>query len=331
MRLRFLSLVGAVTVLFASCAPGGKSIHRFSPGGEPVNRSDSGGESSGQSFPDSEFLTPIAVYQSTGNVELGEPLAVSVDLRGDMYIADGLPGRVVHLAEDGNSAFEFETPRRSPGFYPCDVKLTGFFLYAIDEVGRTLLRFDQNGAFRDILLNFNQKIFGRRISPYGLDVDPSGRVIITDIENHQILIFDSYLSLEVAFGNFGSYPGQLDSPQGVSFARSGDVVVADTGNRRVQFFGEGGDLVRIVPEADADNPLIAPRRAVLDPSGRLYVADPEAGRLFVFDKAGKLERSLSPEGIDDFQPTDVELMRDGRIYVTDAASRSLFIFKVMSY
>jgi sugar lactone lactonase YvrE len=303
--------MGAILALSASCAPGGIQIKRSSPGGEHV--------------------APVAVYRSTGNVELGEPLAVSIDLRGDMYIADGLPGRIVHLAEDGSSAFEFETPGRSPGFYPSDVKLTGFFLYAVDEVGRALLRFDQDGAFRDILLNFNQEIFGRRISPYGLDVDPSGRVIVTDIENHQILIFDSYLSLEIAFGNFGSYPGQLDSPEGVSFARTGDVVVADTGNRRVQFFGDGGDLIRVVPEAGRDNPLVAPRRAVLEPSGRLYVADPEAGRLFVFDKTGELERSLSPEGIDDFQPTDVEVMRDGRIYVTDAASRSLFLFKVMSY
>jgi sugar lactone lactonase YvrE len=309
--IRFLSLTGAVIVLFASCAPGGERLKRSSAGGER--------------------LAPIAVYRNTGNVELGEPLAVSVDLQGNMYIADGLPGRIVHLAEDGSSAFEFETPRRSPGFYPCDVKLNGFFLYAIDEVGRTLLRFDQAGAYRDILLTFNQEIFGRRISPYGLDVDPSGRIIVTDIENHQILIFDSYLSLEIAFGNFGSYPGQLDSPLGVSFGGKGDVVVADTGNRRVQFFGEGGDLIRIVPETGADNPLIAPRRAVPDPSGRLYVADPEAGRLFVFDKAGELERSIYPEGVDEFQPTDVELMWDGRIYVTDAASRSVFIFKVMSY
>jgi sugar lactone lactonase YvrE len=262
---------------------------------------------------------------------LGEPLAVSVDLRGDIYVADGLPGRVIHFTEDGTTALEFETPASSPGFYPCDVKLHGFFLYAIDEVGRTLLRFDQDGAYRDILLNFNEEIFGRRISPFGMDVDPSGRVVITDIENHQILVFDSYLSLEFAFGNFGSYPGQLDSPQGVSFTKTGDLVVADTGNRRVQFFGDGGNLVRVVPRADQDNPLVAPRRAVLDNSGRLYVADPEAGRLFLFDEAGGLERSLTPAGFDDFMPTDVKVTRNGRIFVTDAASRSLFVFKVMSY
>lgn len=311
MPLRFLSLLGTVAVLFASCGPAGKQVNLSSPGGER--------------------FAPIAVHKSSGNVELGEPLAVSVDLRGDIYIADGLPGRIIHFTEDGSSAVEFETPGRSPGFHPCDVKLSGFFLYAVDDAGRMLLRFDQDGAYRDILLNFNQEIFGRRISPYGLDVDPSGRVMISDIENHQILVFDSYLALEIAFGNFGSFPGQLDSPKGVSFAKSGDLVVADTGNRRVQFFGEGGDLLRVVPRADQENPLIAPRRAVQDGSGRLYVADPEAGRLFVFDETGGLQRSLSPEGVDDFQPTDVAVTRNGVVYVTDAANRSLFVFKVMSY
>jgi hypothetical protein len=306
-----IPLAAMAAVLFLSCGPPNRQTTLPVRGGETFE--------------------PVAIYQSAGNVVLGEPLALSLDLRGDIFVADGLPGRVIHFIKDGSSALEFETPKRNPGFYPCDLAAHGFFLYTIDEVGRMLLRFDQDGAYRDILLNFNQEILGRRISPYGMDVDPSGRVVITDIENHQILIFDSYLSLESAFGNFGSYPGQMDSPQGVSLTKTGELVVADTGNRRVQFFEEGGNLLRVVPLEDQNNPLVAPRRAVLDESGRLYVADPEAGRLFLFDKAGVLAQSLSPAGKDDFRPTDVEVMRDGMVYVTDAASRSLFVFKVMSY
>lgn len=311
MHTRFLSLLGLTAVWIASCVPTGRQIHPSSSVGEAFE--------------------PIAVYRSSGSMELGDPLAVCIGIAGDMYVADALPGRIIHLAPDGSSSFEFETPERSPGFYPSDLALNGFFIYAVDEVGRMLLRFDQEGAFRDILLNFNKEIFGRRISPCGLDVDLSGRVVITDTENHQILVFDSYLSLETAFGNFGSFPGQLSSPKGVSFTGTGNLVVADTGNRRVQFFGEGGALLKVVPDTDQVNPFISPRRAVLDDSGRLFVADPDAGRLFLFDKAGGLERSLYPAGIDNFQPTDVEVTRDGLVYVTDAASRTLFVFKVMSY
>jgi hypothetical protein len=63
--------------------------------------------------------------------------------------------------------------------------------------------------------------------------------------------------------------------------------------------------------------------------GRIYVADPGAGRLFVFDETG-LRRALFPRGVEQFRPTDVEVTSAGRLYVTDAAGRSLYIFKVVS-
>ncbi|MFH1755250.1 MAG: NHL repeat-containing protein [Candidatus Latescibacterota bacterium] len=311
MRLLLLALSVIILAPLSSCGPVQKQVKMVHSGGEAVE--------------------PVAVYQSAGNVFLGEPLAVSVDMRGDMYLADGMPSRVIRFTKDGGSAVEFQNPLRSPGFNPSDIRLHGFFIYVIDAVGRKLHRFDQDGAYRDMLLNFNQEIIGRRISPYGMDVDPSGRVVISDIENHQILLFDGYLSLEVAFGNFGAYPGKLDSPQGVSFAKTGELIVADTGNARVQFFGEGGDLIRVIPLPQQDNPFIAPRRAVIDDFGRLYVADPAAGRLFLFDQTGNLLRALYPAGVDEFEPTDVEVTRGGMVYVTDSRSRSLFVFKVMSY
>ncbi len=273
----------------------------------------------------------VAVYNAVGGVTLGEPLAVTVDLRGDAFVADGLPGRVVLISSGGLSALEFQEPARNPSFYPSDIKVHGFFLYVIDEPGRTLLRFDKDGAYRDLLLNFNEEILGRRVSPYGLDVDGTGRIAVTDIENHRVLVFDSYLSLEVAFGSYGSYAGQLDTPEGVSFTEAGDLVVADSGNMRVEFFGPGGDFQRAVPREGEDNPFGRPRRAVTDVNDNTYVADPEAGRVFVFDSSGRLARSLFPDGAAQFEPTDIEVTRSGMIYVTDAASRSLFAFKVMSY
>jgi sugar lactone lactonase YvrE len=152
---------------------------------------------------------------------------------------------------------------------------------------------------------------------------------ITDVENHQILIYDIYLTLEKAFGNYGSYPGQLDSPEGVSFTGNGDLLVADTGNKRVQLFGNGGDFIKTIPAADEPNPMVQPRRAVMAGDGRIYIADPGAGRLFVFDGTG-FRQSFYPRGVEEFRPTDVEVTGAGLLYVTDAASRALYIFKVVS-
>jgi DNA-binding beta-propeller fold protein YncE len=306
---RFLSSLGLVLFLVGSCAA---PPPRLNPA--PV---------SGQA------IDPVAVYQTVDAVKLGEPLGVTVDLHGNIFIADGLPGQLVQIGADRTVAREFQPPPRNPSFLPSDIKLQGFFIYTIDQVGRTLLRYDKDGAYRDLLISFKETVAGRRVYPYGLGVDSPGRMAITDVENHQILIYDIYLTLEKAFGNYGSYPGQLDSPEGVSFTGNGDLLVADTGNKRVQLFGNGGDFIKTIPAADEPNPMVQPRRAVMAGDGRIYIADPGAGRLFVFDGTG-FRQSFYPRGVEEFRPTDVEVTGAGLLYVTDAASRALYIFKVVS-
>jgi len=295
--------------LSLSCAP---PLARFKPAGSP-----------------GDTIDPVAVYQTVDAVKLGEPLGVSVDLQGNIFIADGLPGQLIRIEAGRDAAREFQPPPRQPGFRPSDIKLQGFFIYTIDQVGRALLRYDKDGAYRDILLNFNETDAVRRVSPCGLGVDSSGRIAITDVENHQILMFDVYLNLEKAFGNYGSYPGQLDSPEGVSFTPAGDLLVADTGNKRIQWFGSQGEFIQTVPAPGSPNPLVQPRRVVMAEDGRIYIADPGAGRLFVFDDTG-LRQSLRPRGAGEFRPTDVEVTGSGRLYVTDAAGRALYVFKVVS-
>lgn len=272
---------------------------------------------------------PIASYGGTNGTALGEPLGVSVDINGDMFVADGSPARVVRIGAKANRVQEFQRPTGSPGFYPTDVAVQGFFVYTVDETGRTILRFDKEGAYRDVLLKFGEAGGVRRVSPYGMGVDGRGRIAITDVENHQVLLYDSFLVLEVAFGNYGSFAGQLDTPRGVSFGRGGDIIVADTGNRRIQFFSDGGAAQRIVPAPGDDNPFRSPRRAVVDVDGNLYVADPAAGRVFVFDPGGRLAIALVAAGDVGFEPTDVDVAPDKALYVTDAATRKLLVFKVM--
>jgi DNA-binding beta-propeller fold protein YncE len=75
------------------------------------------------------------------------------------------------------------------------------------------------------------------------------------------------------------------------------------------------------------NPLVKPRRAVAGRNGSVYVADPGAGRVYVFGSDGALLRSIVPAGVSRFKPTDVDVDASGAIYVTDAASSSLFVFR----
>jgi DNA-binding beta-propeller fold protein YncE len=281
-----------------------------------------------QNTTEAEKVTPEWAMRSCERVTFGAPAALCVDFGGTVYVADGSPPRLASYTEESKRCVEFQTPDVRPAFRPSDVAVRGFFVYAVDEPDRALLRWDASGTWRDVLLNFEDlTVPGRRVSPYGLDVDaPSGRVAVTDIENHQIILLDSYLDVDVAFGNYGSFDGQLDTPLGVSFTPGGELLVTDTGNARVQFFSDAGTFRRALPARDAASPMRHPRRAVAAEDGRVMVADPAAGRLFEFTPDGTLLRSLVPQGAERFEPTDVALARDGRVYVTDAATQTLYAF-----
>ncbi len=258
----------------------------------------------------------------------GDPGGVCVDFGGNAIVADASPPRLV-LARGNGSCQEFQVPDGQPGFRPSDVSIRGFFVYAVDETDRMLLRWDSSGSYRDVLLNFADLGAARRISPYGLDVDSSGRVAITDIENHKVLVLDTYLNLNVAFGNYGSFDGQLDTPLGVSWTSHGELLVADSGNARLQIFSDAGTHRRSIPAAGAENPMQRPRRAVAAEDGTLYVADPDAHSVFIVSADGSTVNRFVPPNRRAFTPTDVALGRGGRLFVTDSASKSLLVFKVM--
>jgi DNA-binding beta-propeller fold protein YncE len=261
-------------------------------------------------------------------VTFGAPAALCVDFGGTVYLADASPPRLLSYTESSQRCVEFQTPDEWPAFRPSDVAVRGFFVYAIDEPDRALLRWDASGSWRDVLLNFEDLAApGRRISPYGLDVDVStGRVAVTDVENHRVILLDTYLNVDVSFGNYGTFVGQLDTPLGVSFTPRGELLVADSGNARVQFFTDAGTFRRVLPAEGVASPMRRPRRAVAMDDGRVLVADPGAGRVFEFAPDGALMRAITPEGSARFEPSDIAVARGGRFYVTDAASQTLFAF-----
>jgi sugar lactone lactonase YvrE len=94
-------------------------------------------------------------------------------------------------------------------------------------------------------------------------------------------------------------------------------------------FSDAGAHRRTIPAPGEDNPMRRPRRAVAAEDGTLFVADPDARRVFVVPPDGSAIRALVAENAAGFRPADVALDRAGRLFVADAAARSLVVFKVM--
>jgi tripartite motif-containing protein 71 len=308
------SLRFSIILLTLACASSGPPVEKGAAPADVTTATDS--------------LTPEKAMRSCERVTFGAPSSLCVDFAGTVVVADASPPRLVSYTAESERCVEFHSPDPWPAFRPSGVAVRGFFVYAIDEPDRVLLRWDASGSWRDVLLNFEDLSRpGRRVSPYGLAVDAStGRVAVTDVENHQVIVLNTYLDVDVAFGNYGSFPGQLDTPLGVSFTQHGELLVADSGNARVQVFTDAGAFVRVIPAEGETSPMRRPRRAVAGEDGRVWVADPGAGRLFEFAPDGTLRRALIPAGVPRFEPTDVVAARDGHLYVTDTARQTLYAF-----
>jgi hypothetical protein len=320
MRISLASVL--LLLVAAACAPGGDAA----PGGAITeDASAAGAAAGGAEVP--AVLTRDTDWSACPTITPGKPTGVCTDFGGNVVVADASPPRLVLFRGD-QGCQEFQLPGDQPAFRPSDVSIRGFFVYAVDETDRMLLRWDSSGSYRDVLLNFADLQTGRRISPYGLDVDASGRLAITDVENHKVLVLDTYLNVDVAFGNYGTFDGQFDTPLGVSFTPRGELLVADSGNGRLQIFSDSGAHRRTIPAPGADNPMRRPRRAVAAEDGTLYVADPVARCVFVLPPDGGV-RAFVADASGAFEPTDLALGRDGRLFVTDAATKSLLAFKVM--
>ena len=119
-------------------------------------------------------------------------------------------------------------------------------------------------------------------------MDSAGNLYVSDTGNHRVLQYDRFDDLpERVFGQNGSFrghlcgigPDRLCSPAGITISPSGELYVAERGNRL---------LVRYPPrfrQTQIDlviRGFAAPTGVAVDPAGNVYVTD-GLNRVLVFD------------------------------------------------
>lgn len=70
--------------------------------------------------------------------------------------------------------------------------------------------------------------------------------------------------------------------------------------------------------------LVAPTSVAVSPSGDIFVAEPQRGRVLVFGAGGSFERELVVAGMD--RPESVTVDEFGALFVADPSARRVFVF-----
>lgn len=172
--------------------------------------------------------------------------------------------------------------------------------------------------------------------PYFVDAK-SGEIVITERDNHRVQIFGSR-GEETRFQPFGcrgTGDNQFMCPSGVTTTRylGANVIVADTGNRRVSTFRIGTDHLGYgtLQQTDSFGNQIfaAPTGVEFDHlTSRLAVTDPGKSRLTFHDlQNGRCigETQPVPE-CPLISPVGVAMDTRGRVYVSDTTQHRVYIY-----
>ncbi len=291
-------------------------------------------------------LEAAMIISAENNLEMNAPRDIAIAPDGTLYVADSRNNRILHLDANGSlinqwgsyaNILEGEAPAGTFN-EPWGIAVAADgSVYVSDTWNHRIQKFNADGKFITMWGTFGSDTPLMFYGPRGIDVDDAGRVYLADTGNKRILIFSENGDFITLFGGYGFLPGQLDEPCGVAVDHNGAVYVSDTWNQRMQvFYPDEQGLVyynAYVWQVDAwygqtlDNkPLID-----VDDAGRIYVADPDAARVLVFDNQGNYLYSWGDYGSGANQFGIVGGMAvdsAGNLWVSDARFNRLLYFSV---
>lgn len=152
----------------------------------------------------------------------------------------------------------------------------------------------------------------------GVVDEESGRILVTDASRKGVYVFDTQAGKldvwEMALGNT-----RFNSPAGIALGANGEVYVADSEMAVVVQMNRKGDGIAMIGKGELRRPV----GVAFDPaSSLLYVADTYGHDIKVFDRDGRLLRTMGRRGeqAGEFNyPTFIALAK-GRLYVTDTVN-----------
>jgi uncharacterized protein (TIGR03663 family) len=178
---------------------------------------------------------------------------------------------------------------------------------------------------------------GQFYEPWGVAVDGSGNIYVADTWNGRIQVFGADGAFQRRWGTFaiaggeGGDPNALFGPRGLAFDLAGNLVVADTGNKRIVRYGPAGEYVDQVGAGGVvAGRFEEPTDVGVDPTnGTILVADSWNGRIQRFgpDLAYQSEFAVPGwAGRDIYQKPSLAVGVDGTIYATDPATSQVVAY-----
>jgi DNA-binding beta-propeller fold protein YncE len=161
------------------------------------------------------------------------PSGFAFDNSGNIWVSDRLHHKIKKFNQDGDSLFAFGTQGSEPGEIDRPIGIAFFDnrIYIADSKNKRVSVFDTLGNFIEVIADSA----GIQM-PFGLVIDSSGCIFVSDFFGNQVIEFDPY-------GNqLYKIDSILDSPTGLALSPDANILyVSDTRNKRVLAFQVRGE------------------------------------------------------------------------------------------
>jgi len=136
------------------------------------------------------------------------------------------------VGEKENSKFKVNFTPKVPGAYKIEVKING------DKLANCPFTAQVNERELVVVSELNLKLFQgdtcKLQNPYGIAVNTTGKIAVTDNTGHCVYIFDKEGNCLRKIRSEGGNTGQFDCPCGVTYLNDNEILIADELNCRIQ-------------------------------------------------------------------------------------------------
>ena len=133
-----------------------------------------------------------------------------------LFVADTRNDRIQRFNLDGTGGVVLVPPGRVKR--PQGLAVSGQRLIVADDLNHRLVVFDLSGNFITTIGSGPGPKPKQLRNPYDVAIDPLGRVFVADNSNHRVVRYGAAPNYpyRARWGSYGSAPGQLQYPRGIS-------------------------------------------------------------------------------------------------------------------
>ena len=237
---------------------------------------------------------------------LGESLVDPYDLlvgsNGDIFIADNYQTRVFDA--NGNFKKEFGYHGVMLNEYTNSQQKSSIRL-AMDQEGYLYI-LGRHGTVRKIDSAGNTHLYFSVVQnpnpateyTKGIAVDKLGHIYIADTYNNRILKHDKEGKLLQIIGSKGTGQAQFNQPTQLQIDATGNLLIADSNNGRVQVLSSTGNYIKEVGKTENNGAPMYPVDVTVDSNNHIFIADTISYQIREFDTTGKILRTFGAKGPD---------------------------------